>query len=162
VSLLDLVIAVFCIGFALSGLLKGLVRQASSWIGLILGHLAGVKYFATAQQYLKLDFPRAETAAYVIVFVVVYLAVRFAGGFLEQRVRASKLSGTDRLAGGLAGFLKGLLLSILLVFVLVVFLPKDGSFLKSSKLAPKVVVAARWMSPLFPEKVRASFNEKFR
>ena len=45
-NLLDIVIAVFCIGFTGSGLLKGLVRQAAGWAGLILGHIAGVNFYA--------------------------------------------------------------------------------------------------------------------
>ncbi|HEY5996875.1 MAG TPA: CvpA family protein, partial [Candidatus Deferrimicrobiaceae bacterium] len=90
------------------------------------------------------------------------IAVRVIGSMAERRVRGSKLSGIDRLTGGAAGLLKGLLLSILTVFLLVVFLPRDARILKTSKLSPKVVVAARWMAPAFPDKVRQAFDEKFR
>ncbi len=161
-NLLDIAIAGLCAGFMLSGLLKGLVRQAAGWTGLILGHLAGVKFHGIVQRTLQLDFPKAETVAYLITFVAVYVAVRLVGGMLERRVRGSKLSGADRLSGAAAGLLKGVLLSILLVFVMVVFLPKDARFLHTSKLVPKVIVAARWMAPAFPDKVREAFNEKFR
>ena len=146
----------------LGGILKGLVRQASGWAGLILGHIAGVNFYGIVQRALQLDFPKAETVAYLITFLVVYFGVRFVGSMVERRVRGSVLSGADRLGGGAAGLLKGLLLSVLLVFLLVVFLPRDARFLQTSKLAPKVVVAAKWMSPAFPAKVREAFNEKFR
>jgi membrane protein required for colicin V production len=162
VNLLDIAIAGFCVGFGLSGLLKGLVRQAAGWAGLILGHLAGVNFHGPVQRLFQLDFPKAEAVAYLIAFLAVYVLVRLVGGLLEGRIRGSKLSGADRLAGGAAGFLKGLLLSILLVFLLVVFLPRDARFLHTSKLAPKVIVAAKWMSPVFPAKVREAFDEKFR
>lgn len=161
-NLLDIVIAVFCIGFTGSGLLKGLVRQAAGWTGLILGHIAGVNFYGIVQRTLDLEFPKAEAAAYLITFVTVYFAVRVVGSMAERRVRGSKLSGVDRLTGGAAGLLKGLLLSILTVFLLVVFLPRDAQLLKTSKLSPRVIVAARWMAPAFPEKVRQAFDEKFR
>ncbi len=161
-NLLDIAIAGSCIGFALSGLLKGLVRQAAGWTGLILGHLAGVKFHGFVQRMLQLDFPKAETVAYLVTFVGVYVAVRLVGSMLERRVRGSKLSGADRFIGGAAGLLKGVLLSILLVFVMVVFLPRDARFLHTSKLTPRVIVAARWMAPAFPAKVQDAFNEKFR
>lgn len=161
-NLLDIVIGAFCIGFTLSGILKGLVRQAAGWAGLILGHLAGMKFHGVVQRALQLDFPHAETVAYLITLLGLYMAARFAGSLTERRVRGSKLSGADRAMGGAAGLLKGVLLSVLLVFVLVVFLPRDAHFLLTSKLAPKVVVAAKWMAPAFPDKVREAFTEKFR
>lgn len=161
-NLLDVAIGAFCIGFALSGILKGLVRQAAGVAGIVLGHLAGTRFHPEAQRWLQLDFPYAEAVAYALVLAAVYVAVRLAGGLLEGRIRGSRLSGADRLGGAAAGLLKGVLLSVLLVFLLVVFLPRDARFLRSSKLAPKVMVAARWMSPVFPAKVRAAFDEKLR
>lgn len=161
-NLIDILIAAFCIGFAVSGLLNGLVRQAGGWAGLILGHLAGLKFGGVVQRMLGFEFPRAETVAYLVTFLAVYIAVRVVGSMAERRVRGSNLSGADRLTGGAAGLLKGLLLSILLVFLLVSLLPKDTQYLRNSKLAPKVVIAARWMAPAFPDKVRAAFLEKLR
>jgi membrane protein required for colicin V production len=162
VNLIDIVIALFCVGFCLSGLFKGLVRQAAGWAGLILGHLAGLRFNGLVVRALKLDFPRAETAGYLIAFVVVYVAARLVGSLVEGRVRGSKLSGADRVAGGAAGLLKGVLLSILLVFLLVAFLPRDAQYLRASRLAPYVIEAAHRLSPAFPAKVREAFDEKFR
>ncbi|MGB3400217.1 MAG: CvpA family protein [Candidatus Deferrimicrobiaceae bacterium] len=159
-NLLDIVIIALCLGFALYGIVQGVVRQLFSWGGIILGHVAGVKYYETAQQRLNLDFPHGEIVAYLLTFLGIYLAFRLVGLLIERWVRGSELSGTDRAAGMLAGFVKGALLSVLLVFVLAIMLPRDTGLLRKSKLAPKAMVAATWVAKIFPEKIRDAFREK--
>jgi len=142
------------------GIVQGVVRQLFSWTGIILGHVAGVKYYEAAQQRLNLDFPHAEIVAYLLIFIGIYLVFRLVGLFIEQWVRGSELSGTDRAAGMLAGFVKGALLSVLLVFVLVILLPRDTGLLRKSTLAPRAMVAANWVAKIFPEKIRDTFQAK--
>jgi membrane protein required for colicin V production len=160
VNLLDVAIIALCLGFALYGIVQGVVRQLFSWGGLILGHIAGVKYYEIAQRRLHLDFPHGEIVSYLLTFLGVYLAFRLVGLLIERWVRGSELSGTDRAAGMLAGFVKGALLSILLVFVLVILLPRDTGLLRESALAPRAMVAATWVAKIFPEKIRDAFREK--
>jgi len=160
VNFLDVVIAVLCLGFAVYGIVQGVVRQLFSWGGLLLGHVAGVKFYATAQEQLRLDFPHGDVVGYLLTFLGVYLLVRLAGLVVERWVRSSELSGTDRAAGMVAGFVKGALLSVLLVFVLVILLPPGTALVRESKLAPKAMAAARWVQRVFPEKIRRAYREK--
>lgn len=157
---IDVAIAALCLGLALLGTFQGLVRQLASWGGIILGHLAGVRYYGEARELLKLDFRHGEVAAYLLAFLAVYLAARLAGLLVERWVRGSTLSGTDRLAGAAAGFAKGALLSVLLVFLLVVVLPRDARVFRESRLAPRAIAAAKWAQGAFPERIARSFREK--
>jgi membrane protein required for colicin V production len=159
---LDIGIAVLCAVLALLGLLQGFVRQAASWVGLILGLVAGWKYGAAAQKLLRLDFPGGAVAAYLLALLGVYVAVRLIGLLAERWVRGTKLSGADRFLGMVAGLAKGALLSVLLVFFLALLLPRDASLLTGSKISPRLMVAARWMEGAFPERIRESFREKMR
>lgn len=159
-NLLDILILALCVGFGVLGIFQGLIRQAFSWAGLILGHIAGVNYFSAAQGLLGLSFRHGDVAAYILLFFLVYLCVRLVGTLVERLIRESKLSGTDRTAGALAGFGKGILLSILLVFLLVILLPPENSLLRESKLVPRVTVAAGWVSKLFPDRIGDAFREK--
>ena len=161
-NLLDVCIVILCAALALFGLLRGLVHQAFSLGGLILGHLLAVRYNAEAQKLLQFDFPHAGIAAYVLALLAVYVAVRLIGLLIERLIRGTPLSGLDRLLGALMGAAKGALFSILLVFVLVVLLPRDAVVLKNSKLAPRALVAAGWLEKTFPERIRESFREKLR
>ncbi len=159
---LDIGIVALCAVLALLGLLRGVVRQAASLAGLILGHIVGVNYYAVVQKAMRLDFTGGHVVAYLLALLAVYIAVRLIGLLVERWVRKTKLSGTDRFIGFLAGATKGALLSVLLVFLLIILLPRDASLLQGSKLAPRLMVAARWMEGVFPEKIRSSFREKLR
>ena len=159
-NLLDLILAVLIAWFAVSGIARGLVRQLFSLGGLVAGHLSGFRYYPFAQAKLGLSFQYAEVVAYAVVFLAAYLAVRLIGGLIEGRVRNSKLSGSDRLAGMAAGLVKGGLLSILIVFLLVILLPRDTRLLRESKAAPAAVAAGKRLAAAFPERFAESFREK--
>ncbi|MBW6502978.1 CvpA family protein [bacterium] len=161
-NLLDLVLAVLIAWFAVSGIVQGLVGQLFSLGGLIAGHLLGIRYFALAQEKLGLSFQYAEVVAYAVVFLAAYLGVRLIGGLIENRVRESKLSGTDRLAGMAAGLVKGALFSILIVFLLVILLPRDARLLRESKAAPTAIAAGKRLAAAFPDRFAESFREKVR
>jgi len=159
---LDLILAGLIAWFAVSGIVRGLVRQLFSLGGLIAGHLAGIRYYSAAQTKLGLSFQYAEVIGYAVVFLAAYLAVRLIGGLIEGQVRKSKLSGSDRLAGMAAGIVKGALLSILIVFLLVILLPRDARLLRESKAAPTAIAAGNRLAGAFPQRFAESFREKIR
>jgi membrane protein required for colicin V production len=161
-NLLDLVLAVLIAWFAVSGIVQGLVQQLFSLGGLVAGHLLGIRYFAFAQGKLGLSFQYAEVVGYAVVFLAAYLGIRLIGGLIENRVRESKLSGTDRLAGMAAGLVKGALFSILIVFLLVILLPRDTRLLRESKAAPTAIAAGKRLAAAFPDRFAESFREKVR
>ena len=161
-NLLDLVLAVLIAWFAVSGIVQGLVRQLFSLGGLVAGHLLGIRYFSFAQEKLGLSFQYAEVVGYAVVFLAAYLGIRLIGGLVENRVRESKLSGTDRLAGMAAGLVKGALFSILIVFLLVILLPRDTRLLRESKAAPTAIAAGKRLAAAFPDRFAESFREKVR
>jgi membrane protein required for colicin V production len=161
-NLLDLLLAALIAWFAVSGNARGLVRQIFSLGGLVAGHLLGIRYYGFAQTHLGLAFQYAEVVGYTVVFLAAYLAVRLIGGLIEDRVRKSKLSGSDRLAGMAAGLVKGALFSILIVFLLVILLPRDARLLSESKAAPAAIAAGKRLAAVFPERFAESFREKIR
>lgn len=159
-SFLDVVLVALCAGLAILGIFQGLVRQLSSWGGLIFGHLVGARYYEAAQKALGISFRHADVAAYLLLFLGVYLCARLIGALVERLVRGSTLSGTDRFAGALAGLAKGVVLSVLLVIVLVVILPRNPPLLESSRLAPRAVAVAGWGIRIFPDRFADAFREK--
>jgi len=161
-NLLDVILALLFAWFAISGIVRGLVRQLFSLGGLVAGHLLGIRYYAFAHEKLGLSFQYAEVIGYAVVFLAAYLAIRLVGGVIEDRVRKSKLSGTDRLAGMAAGLVKGALFSILIVFLLVILLPRDARLLRESKAAPAAIAAGNRLASVFPQRFAESFREKIQ
>jgi membrane protein required for colicin V production len=160
VNFLDITIVLLCLGFAVAGIIHGVVRQLFSWTGILLGHIIGVKYCEIVQEKFLPNFPHSEIVSYLLIFIVIYLAIHFVGLLIEQAGRGSRLSGADRAVGMLAGFVKGVLFSILLVFVLVILLPAHSRHLRESALVPRAVVVATWVAKIFPAKMHDSFQEK--
>ncbi len=161
-NLIDIVVVGLCVLFCISGVVKGMVRQLFSLAGLVVGHLAGIKFYAAAASALKFTFRYAEAAGYAVVFLAVVLLFLLFGTLVEVGVRSSKLSIVDRIGGFVVGFLKGALLSVLLVFLLVIFLPKDAEILHHSKTVPYAVAAGRKLASAFPDRLADSFREKVR
>jgi membrane protein required for colicin V production len=156
----DIGIGVLCLWFAVAGIVYGLVRQLFSVGAIVAGHLLGIRFYPAAQKHLNLSFAYSEAAGYAVIFLAVLIVVRLIGGLVEGRVRGSKLSGVDRLAGMVVGLMKGAILSVIAVFLLVVVLPKDARVLRESKAAPTAIAAGRWLAGVFPQKIAEPFREK--
>jgi membrane protein required for colicin V production len=161
-NIVDIVLAALCVWFAISGISRGLVRQLFSIGGLVAGHLAGIRFYGLAASTLRLTFQYNDVVGYLAVFLPVYLAFRLLGALVEGRIRASKLSMADRMAGMAAGLTKGALVSVLVVFLLVIVLPGDSRALRQSKAAPYAIAAGRWLAEVFPDRMAEPFREKAR
>ena len=157
---LDIVIGALCLGSAIPGAVQGPLRQISKLGGLVLGLVLAKKYFGWAQDVMRLRFAHGDAVAYVILLVAVYVAARLVGYAVEYSLRGEKLSGSERLTGGLAGLVHGAAVSVLVVFVLVAVSPRDAPLFRESKAAPAAIAAAGWVQSVFPKVLRDAFREK--
>lgn len=157
---LDIVIGALCLGSAILGAVLGPLRQISKLGGLVVGLVLAKKYYGWAQDLMHLRFAHGDAVAYVILLVAVYVAVRLIGYAVEYSLKGEKLSGAERLTGGLAGVVHGAAVSVLVVFVLVAVSPRDASLFRESKAAPAAIAAAGWLESLFPKEIRDPFREK--
>ena len=161
-NLIDLSVIGLLVFFGILGVVCGLVRQLFFLGGLIVGHLVGVRFYATAASVLRLHFKYAEVVGYLAILLVVFVASIFLGGFIERKIHSTKLSFMDRVLGLAAGLLKGGVLAVLLVFVLVILLPEDAPALRKSRTVPQVIAAGKWIAKAFPARIADSFHEKIR
>ncbi len=155
-------IGLLCLGSATLGIVMGPLRQISKLGGLVLGLVLAKKYSGWAQDVMRLRFVHGDVVAYIILLVAVYVAVRLVGYAVEYSLRGEKLSGSERLTGGLAGLVHGAALSIVVVIVLVALSPRGAAIFRESKAAPTAIAAAGWAQDIFPREVREPFREKTR
>lgn len=104
-----LIIIVMAVG-VIMGFWKGVIRQAFSLGGLIVGLIMG-RLFSGKVSLLFLDsFNMSEKSAsilaFILILVVVPIAFMLLGGFLSKVVKIVKLGLMDRLLGALFGLLK--------------------------------------------------------
>lgn len=141
---LDIAILVVLIGFAIKGLLRGLLKEVCSLAGLFVGTFLAFRYHGPLAERLmeQVDLPVAVAIA--ITFTALFLCAMLfflALGFLLSRfVKLLFLGGFNRVIGGFFGLAQGALLLAVILFALSLRpLPWIDHLAETSQLAPPFV-----------------------
>ncbi len=136
----------------LLGLIRGLLRELLSLAGWVVGIVLALRYASTLGSLLPFDWwPQAKTtiAALAIVVGCVMVSVLLALA-LRELLKAVKLSGVDRVFGGLFGFARACVLIGVAVLLArgttVVKQPLWTESLLLPHVGRVVEAAVRWMA----------------
>ncbi|MCV6622666.1 MAG: CvpA family protein [Cellvibrionaceae bacterium] len=113
---------------ALVGLIRGLVKEALSLVNLAAAFLVAMSFKAQLAPMLGgwLSTPSLrELAAFAILFLFTLIAGSLLNYLLGQLVRATGLSGTDRLLGVLFGALRGVAIVLAMIIIIPKILPVE-------------------------------------
>jgi membrane protein required for colicin V production len=129
-NILDIIILVVLAIFAIKGLVRGLVNEAASLTGLLLGGWLAYRYYQTLAAPLQgiLHFPSHVSAflAFMLILVLTGVIVHIIGNILTAAIRVVMLGSLNRLGGLLLGISEGvLLLSMLFYIGTTGFMPAD-------------------------------------
>jgi membrane protein required for colicin V production len=146
------IIAIFGLS-CLVGLVRGLVREALSvaiWVAAALI----AKVFGLQVSFLLTDAIETPSLRVVTAYAMVFIAVLLLGAMLSYLlgtlVRATGLSGTDRLLGILFGALRGFIIVMALVILLPGILPvKEDSWWNESTLLPYFIDCEIWVLEIY-------------
>lgn len=127
-NFLDIVILVVLFFFALKGLLRGLVNEASSLAGLVLGGWLAYRYYPVLAAPLKniLHIPEhiAAFLAFMFLLMLSGLIAHILGNIITTALRVVMLGSLNRLGGVLIGVAEGtLLLSMIFCIGTAGFMP---------------------------------------
>ncbi len=141
---LDIAILVILTGFAVKGLLRGLLKEVCSLAGLFLGALLAFRYHGPLAEMLMQQVDMPVPLAVAITFSSLFLGtlIFFAAlGFLLSRfVKLVFLGGFNRVIGGFFGLAQGTLLLAVVLFTLSLRpLPWMDQWAKTSQLSPPFV-----------------------
>jgi membrane protein required for colicin V production len=157
------IIAIVGLG-ALSGLMRGALRMATSILSLVLGIYAASVYYeraaAIAHKYLSTSPTASALIGYVAVFVIVFVAIECAGATVIRLAQIIHLNLVDRLAGAVLGASIGALIAGFVVLGMTAVLPSNPSLLRDSRLAPQVLGYNQVLMAYVPPVVKKSFEEK--
>ncbi|MFT4196443.1 MAG: CvpA family protein [Pseudoxanthomonas sp.] len=152
--MIDLVLATIVLVSALLGLLRGftaIVVATASWL---LAAWAAFKFGHAASLEMAGDHAPSMTdyvGGYALTFVGVLLCAMLLGLLLKAGVRASALSGVDRLAGLVLGLVRGGVFACVLLLLLG-FTPLTGEAAwRDARLRPLLQPGADWMRAQLPE-----------
>ena len=144
---------------ALSGLI-GFARGATREITTVMAFLLAA---ALAIFGLRLTGPiaraaihtnwMADTAAVLVVFIGAYIVFRLIGGSLTRGVRATALSGLDRILGGGVGLVRGLIVvgALTLLISAATSAERMPHWMTGAKTYPLADAAGRGLKALAPK-----------
>ena len=140
-NVLDVIIGIVLILFAITGLRKGLIVEAFYLASFIFGAY-GAMHFSDAVADWMSDFINVSEdyltiISFIVTFIIVLILVRFLGRILSRLLEAISLGFLDKIGGFIFGVLKGTLLVSVIVMIMNVFGASDlinNDLRKSSKL----------------------------
>jgi membrane protein required for colicin V production len=109
--LLDILIWSVLIFFVAKGFSKGLIREACSLLGLVIGGWAAFKYYTSlslvVRHFINLPPPVAQPLSFLLVFLLFGVLFYLLGHLLTVIFKIMLLGGINRIGGILFGFLEG-------------------------------------------------------
>ena len=118
--IIDIILGALLLFGLVRGLMKGLFVEVASVVALIAGVYGAIHFSNFATDFLE---PRVEwdekyvnIVAFAITFVIIVVAIAFAGKALTKLADFAALGFLNKLLGGAFGVLKiGLILSVILI-----------------------------------------------
>jgi len=113
-------IVIFLIG-AVTGLVKGLIRQVVELAGFVLALFASVLFAGLVaewlQQHSSIPYSPAVVIGFIVIFVGGLIAFHFAAMAIQKLVHMTFLGWVDRLCGAALGLIVAFLLCSMLVSI---------------------------------------------
>ena len=121
-NIFDILILIILGAFTLKGLVRGLMKELCTLVGLIAGALLALNFHGPLAQSMKSAFSLPEQLCAILAFLAIFLLTVlifiFIGMILSRYVKLMYVGGLNRVAGGLFGLVQGVLILSLLVFAL--------------------------------------------
>lgn len=136
---------------ALISLSRGFIKEALSLVTWIVAGVIAWMFGGSLAHHFEpyIDTPSVRIiAACTLLFVVTLLIGALINFLLAQLVRATGLTGTDRLLGVVFGAARGLLLIVVLVGLLSLVPVQHDSWWQQSTLIPHFLLIADWSKNL--------------
>ena len=144
-NIFDILILIILGAFVLKGLLRGLMKELCTLVGLIAGALLALNFYGPLAKSMKTAFSLPDQLCAILAFLAIFLLTMllfvFVGIILSRYVKLMYVGGLNRVAGGLFGLIQGVIILSLLVFALTLK-PLPGGIdvqLEVSTLAPPFI-----------------------
>jgi membrane protein required for colicin V production len=145
------------------GLFRGLVKEASSIIGVLGGFYAAYSYYPMLAKLLSgliVNPSYVNILSFLIIFCGVLIIISMLGVVVKYLLNVAFLGWVDRICGFGFGLIKGVLIITVLFIILTAFLPKGAPLIKESVLAPHAVWISEKLVHAVPDEMKKDFFGK--
>jgi len=159
----DIIVGVILAYGLVRGLFRGLVKEASSIIGVLGGFLAAYSFYGVIAGYLSgvVSSPAYRNLlAFLIIFCTVVVLVNVLAIIVKYLLKTVFLGWLDRLGGVVFGFVKGALIVSVLFLALTAFLPKGTPLIRDSIAAPYVSMVSEKLAAVVSSDIKREFAAK--
>lgn len=143
------ILAVSC----LLGIWRGLMREIFSLAGWVAAVFLSLRYAVPLGAHLPgdIDWPVLRTSIAVAIIVILCLFIAtLLGWVVHKLITAARLSGTDRMLGGMFGVLRG----VVIIFAAVYFTSRttlaQQPAWRDALLVQPFEAGVRWLAPHLP------------
>ena len=158
------ILIIIILGYSIvRGLFRGLVKEASSIIGVLGGFYAAYSYYPMLAKWLSgliTDPSYLNILSFLVIFCGVLIIISILGVVVKYLLNVAFLGWVDRICGVGFGLIKGILIISVLFIILTTFLPKGAPLIKSSILAPHAIWIAEKMVHAVPKEMKKDFFTK--
>lgn len=120
-NILDLIIALPIVLFAIGGFRKGLIKEVASLAALILGIYFAIYFSDVVAAYLLDHFDIGHRYVFIVAFIITFIAVVIVvgliGKLLDKIVSFAAMGVLNKILGLLFGLIKGVVIMSVLILL---------------------------------------------
>jgi membrane protein required for colicin V production len=122
-SAIDIIFVALILIFSIRCAIKGFISELMSMASVILGLLAALYFYSKGGEFVRIKFlPDVkilpEIIAFIVLFLIVFAAIKILEALLKDIVEGIKLGGADRVLGIFFGIAEGIVVVSLVLFIL--------------------------------------------
>ena len=154
----DFIVVIIIALTTFSSLRAGLIRQAMTLIGLVVGVYAALGHYQRVALVLSrtIGNPTLSSAiAFILILIVVWIAAAFIASLVRGMLNSLGLGWTDNAMGMLVGFLVGLVIAVGFLLLLTRLpIPSLNQAVQQSSLARYIFLILPYLRQLLPSDLR--------
>jgi membrane protein required for colicin V production len=161
-DVLVLVIILFCM---IRGYFKGLIREVSGIIGIVVGFYGANTYYPILTPYLEdlIETPGTRSLiCFFVLFCGILILISLFAALIRKFLRLVFLGWVDRFFGLIFGTAKGVLIVSVLFIMMMTFILDDAKFLSGSKTVPHVAKIAGAMTLFLSRSMETDFSKNLK
>ncbi len=121
---IDFSILIIAVLAFLNGYRRGLFKEMTTFLGLLIGIIVSVNYSDALALKLQGKIGMSASVLYVLCFILIFVVtlavLKILGHYFYQMVKLASLKPSDKIGGGIFGVFKGLVV-LSLLFLLFIF-----------------------------------------